>query len=156
MDTMTNLDHLRDDFIARMGVIAMNDGMPRMSGQVFAMLVFEGEEVAFGDLAKRLSVSRATISTSIRLLEERGLIRRINKAGDRQDYFQLADDAYAAMTKFALAGTRRSEAEINDTINKLPDEAQDVRARLEAFAGFYEAISTALEDAVTRVTKPKT
>ena len=156
MDTTKELDRLRDDFIARMGVVASNDGMPRMSGQVFAMLVFEGEEVAFGDLAKRLSVSRATISTSIRLLEERGLIRRINKAGDRQDYFQLADDAYAAMTKFALAGTRRTKAEINDTINKLPDTAQDVRGRLEAFAGFYEAISTALEDAITRVNKPKT
>ncbi|SDF21954.1 GbsR/MarR family transcriptional regulator [Sulfitobacter delicatus] len=156
METTEKLDRLRDDFIARMGVIASNDGMPRMSGQVFAMLVFEGEEVAFGDLAKRLSVSRATISTSIRLLEERGLIRRINKAGDRQDYFQLADDAYAAMTKFALAGTRRSQAEIDDTIEKLPEEAQDVRARLEAFASFYNAISAALEDAIPRVTKPKT
>jgi len=156
METTEKLDRLRDDFIARMGVIASNDGMPRMSGQVFAMLVFEGEEVAFGDLAKRLSVSRATISTSIRLLEERGLIRRINKAGDRQDYFQLADDAYAAMTKFALAGTRRSQAEIDDTIDKLPEEAQDVRARLEAFASFYNAISAALEDAIPRVTKPKT
>ena len=156
METTEKLDRLRDDFIARMGVIASNDGMPRMSGQVFAMLVFEGEEVAFGDLAKRLSVSRATISTSIRLLEERGLIRRINKAGDRQDYFQLADDAYAAMTKFALAGTRRSQAEIDDTIEKLPEEAQDVGARLEAFASFYNAISAALEDAIPRVTKPKT
>ena len=156
METTEKLDRLRDDFIARMGVIASNDGMPRMSGQVFAMLVFEGEEVAFGDLAKRLSVSRATISTSIRLLEERGLIRRINKAGDRQDYFQLADDAYAAMTKFALAGTRRSQAEIDDTIEKLPEEAQDVRARLEAFASLYNAISAALEDAIPRVTKPKT
>ncbi|MEX3316076.1 GbsR/MarR family transcriptional regulator [Sulfitobacter sp. PS-8MA] len=156
MDTEQQLAQLRDEFIARMGVVAANDGMPRMSGQVFAMLVFEGEEVAFGDLAKNLSVSRATISTSIRLLEERGLIRRINKAGDRQDYFQLADDAYGAMTRFALGGTRRTKSEIDATISKLPDEAEDVRGRLEAFSGFYEAISAALEDAATRVSKPKT
>jgi hypothetical protein len=60
------------------------------------------------------------------------------------------------MTKFALAGIRRTKAEINDTINKLPDTAEDVRGRLESFAGFYEAISSALEDAITRVNKPKT
>lgn len=156
MDSTEKLDRLRDDFIARMGVVAANDGMPRMSGQVFAILVFEGEEIAFGDLARRLSVSRATISTSIRLLEERGLIRRINRAGDRQDYFQLADDAYAAMIKFALAGTERAKAEIDDTIEKLPEGAEDVCHRLKAFASFYDSISTALSDAKTRVTKPRT
>jgi DNA-binding transcriptional regulator GbsR (MarR family) len=83
MDTTDQIDQVRDDFITRMGVIAMGEGLPRMSGQVFAMLVFEGEPIAFGALSRRLSVSRATISTSIRVLEERGLIRRVNKTGDR-------------------------------------------------------------------------
>ncbi len=155
MDTANQIDQVRDDFIARMGVIAMGEGLPRMSGQVFAMLVFEGEAIAFGALSRRLSVSRATISTSIRLLEERGLIRRINKTGDRQDYFQLADDAYAAMTKYALAGTRHAKAEINDTISKLPEEAEGVRQRLDSFAEFYDTISTALDDVAARVSKPK-
>ncbi len=71
MDNTDQIDQVRDDFITRMGVIAMGAGLPRMSGQVFAMLVFEGEPIAFGALSRRLSVSRATISTSIRVLEER-------------------------------------------------------------------------------------
>ena len=155
MDSTDQIDQVRDDFITRMGVIAMGEGLPRMAGQVFAMLVFEGEPIAFGALSRRLSVSRATISTSIRLLEERGLIRRVNKTGDRQDYFQLADDAYAAMTKYALAGTRHAKSEIHDTIRKLPEEAEGVRQRLDAFAAFYDTISAALDDVATRVSKPK-
>ena len=155
MDSTDQIDQVRDDFITRMGVVAMGEGLPRMSGQVFAMLVFEGEPIAFGALSRRLSVSRATISTSIRLLEERGLIRRVNKTGDRQDYFQLADDAYAAMTKYALAGTRHAKSEINDTIRKLPEEAEGVRQRLDTFAAFYDTISAALDDVATRVSKPK-
>lgn len=155
MNTTEQIDQVRDDFITRMGVIAMGEGLPRMSGQIFAMLVFEGEPIAFGALSRRLSVSRATISTSIRLLEERGLIRRVNKTGDRQDYFQLADDAYAAMTKYALAGTRHAKAEINDTMSKLPEDAEGVRARLDSFAAFYDTISEALDDVATRVSKPK-
>ncbi|MDF3402796.1 MULTISPECIES: GbsR/MarR family transcriptional regulator [Sulfitobacter] len=155
MDSTDQIDQVRDDFITRMGVVAMGEGLPRMAGQVFAMLVFEGEPIAFGALSRRLSVSRATISTSIRLLEERGLIRRVNKTGDRQDYFQLADDAYAAMTKYALAGTRHAKSEINDTIRKLPEEAEGVRQRLDTFAAFYDTISAALDDVAIRVSKPK-
>ena len=155
MDSTDQIDQVRDDFITRMGVVAMGEGLPRMAGQVFAMLVFEGEPIAFGALSRRLSVSRATISTSSRLLEERGLIRRVNKTGDRQDYFQLADDAYAAMTKYALAGTRHAKSEINDTIRKLPEEAEGVRQRLDTFAAFYDTISAALDDVATRVSKPK-
>ena len=155
MDSTDQIDQVRDYFITRMGVVAMGEGLPRMAGQVFAMLVFEGEPIAFGALSRRLSVSRATISTSIRLLEERGLARRVNKTGDRQDYFQLADDAYAAMTKYALAGTRHAKSEINDTISKLPEEAEGVRQRLDTFAAFYDTISAALDDVATRVSKPK-
>jgi hypothetical protein len=59
------------------------------------------------------------------------------------------------MTKFALAGTRHAKAEISDTISKLPEEADGVRARLDSFAEFYDAISTALDDVATRVSKPK-
>lgn len=146
----------RADFIETVGVIAQSEGLPRIAGRVLAMLLYDGERVSFGQLADALQVSRGSISSSVRMLESQQLIKRVAKPGDRQDYFQLADDAYAAMTKFALAGTRRSQAEIDDTIEKLPEEAQDVRARLEAFASFYNAISAALEDAIPRVTKPKT
>ncbi|WP_150122197.1 GbsR/MarR family transcriptional regulator, partial [Sulfitobacter sp. HI0129] len=99
MDGEQGTAAVREAFIERMGVIAQADGMPRMSGQIFAMLVFDGEALAFGELARQLEVSRATISTSVRLLEDRGLIRRLNRRGDRQDYFQLADNAYVEMLR---------------------------------------------------------
>ena len=154
-DERTRIDDVRTDFIERMGVVAQAEGMPRIAGQIFAMLVFDGEAVAFGELATRLEVSRATVSTSIRLLEERGLIRRVNRRGDRQDYFQQADDAFATMMKHAAAGTERARAEIDETIARLPEEAADVRARLADYAGFYEAISASLAQAITRVSKTR-
>ena len=46
MDSTDQIDQVRDDFITRMGVVAMGEGLPRMAGQVFAMLVFEGEPIA--------------------------------------------------------------------------------------------------------------
>lgn len=155
MEGHSQIDTVRTEFIDRMGVISQNEGMPRMSGQIFAMLVFDGEAIAFGDLATSLEVSRATISTSIRILEDRGLIRRVNKRGERQDYFQLADDAYITMMKFALVGTQRAKGEIDDTIANLPTNAGDIRRRLSDYAGFYDAISASLSSAMSEMPKTK-
>jgi DNA-binding transcriptional regulator GbsR (MarR family) len=149
-----DLAALRTDFIERMGVISHGDKIPRIAGQIFAILVFEGEAITFGDLARELEVSRASVSTSVRFLEERGMIRRVNRRGERQDYFQLADNAYVSMLRFAQAGTLRSKAEIDVTLAKLPEGADGVRQRLDDFANFYRCISDALEQAIDQIAQP--
>ena len=58
------------------------------------LMIFDGKAYSFGDLAIELQVSRGSVSTNARLLEQMGIIERVAKAGDRQDYFQLADDPY--------------------------------------------------------------
>ncbi|AML50942.1 GbsR/MarR family transcriptional regulator [Falsihalocynthiibacter arcticus] len=155
MSSQGQIDTIRTDFIERMGVVAQTEGTPRMAGQIFAMLVFDGDAIAFGEIATNLAVSRATVSTSIRLLEDRGLIRRVNKRGERQDYFQLADDAYLTMMKFALSGTQRAKGEIDDAIQNLPDGTEDVRRRLSDFSGFYDAINTSLSKTMSNMPKTK-
>lgn len=156
MDGEQDTAAVREAFIERMGVIAQADGMPRMSGQIFAMLVFDGEALAFGELARQLEVSRATISTSVRLLEDRGLIRRLNRRGDRQDYFQLADNAYVEMLRHARANTARARDEVAGTLADLPATAGDIRGRLNDFKNFYAEIETSLGDAIARIEKNRT
>ena len=61
-------DPVRSDFIEKTGLTAQADGLPRIAGRVFGMLIYDGDVVSFGDLATKLQVSRASISTSIRIL----------------------------------------------------------------------------------------
>ena len=86
-----------EKFIEGMGVIAQADGMPRIAGRLIAFMVIEEGPFSFSDLAIKLGVSRASISTNTRLLENMGIIDRVGKSGDRQDYFQLADDPYVKL-----------------------------------------------------------
>ncbi|WP_226781756.1 GbsR/MarR family transcriptional regulator [Oceaniglobus trochenteri] len=150
MDQEADIKTVRTAFIERMGMVAHHEGMPRMGGQILAMLVFDGTAISFGDLARRLQVSRATISTSVRFLEERGLIRRLNRTGERQDYFQLAEDAYATMLRHARTGTLRAISEISQTAAELPAGSDAIRRRLDEYAGFYEAIDASILDAISR------
>ncbi len=145
-----SIERIRGEFIEKTGMISQAEGLPRIAGRVFGMLIFDGEAVSFGDLATRLQVSRASISTSIRLLEERGLVKRLTKAGDRQDYFQLATNPYATMFDGILKRTRATREDIAQTIDSLPQDAEAV-SRLTAYADFYASTEAAVHLALQQL-----
>lgn len=140
-------DPVRSDFIEKTGLTAQADGLPRIAGRVFGMLIYDGDVVSFGDLAYKLQVSRASISTSIRILEERGLVKRMTKPGERGDFFQLAPNPYATMLEGIQKRNRVIQEEIAETIQNLPEGA-DAVGRLTAHADFYASLEAALVKAL--------
>ena len=154
MSDVAALGTIRTDFIEKIGLITQAEGLPRIAGRVFGMLIFDGEMVSFGDLAKRLQVSRASISTSIRILEERGLVKRMTKPGERQDYFQLAPNPYVTMLESIQKRTRTTRDEIAQTIDALPAGTGAIE-RLQAYADFYASTDAAIGVALSELRKPK-
>ena len=152
MSDSSSLSDTRAEFIEKIGLITQAEGLPRIAGRVFGLLIFDGNVVAFADLATSLQVSRGSISSSIRLLEERGLIRRIAKPGDRQDYFQLAPSPYVSMLQGVEKRARSARAEIAETISALPERAE-AEARLKQFADFYATLETAIGTAIDDLEK---
>lgn len=135
----------RSDFIEKMGMRAQSEGLPRGAGRIFALLVFDGVPIAFGQIAEMLMISRASVSMSVRLLEERGLIRRVSKPADRQDYFEIAPNAFETM----LAATRKQfdavQDDIQATITALPTHESGAITRLTELSGFYRAMSEGMD-----------
>jgi len=145
---------IRSDFIEKTGLNSQAEGLPRIAGRVFGLLVFDGDVVSFTDLATRLQVSRASISTSMRLLEERGLVKRTTKPGVRQDFFQLAANPYASMLEGIQKRTRATRDDIAETIKSLPADA-DAVGRLKAYAQFYETTDSAVGTALNEIRNSK-
>jgi DNA-binding transcriptional regulator GbsR (MarR family) len=144
------MEQTRCDFIEKIGLIAQNDGLPRSAGRLLGLLVWDGTAVAFADLADQLQVSRGSISTASRILEARRLIKRVAKPGQRQDYFQLADDPYANMLQSVAVGLDVARAEIDATLGDIPEGEAAIKGRVAAYAAFYTqlsgAIATILDD----------
>lgn len=151
MSEQDDLAQIREDFIERIGVIVQGEGFPRIAGRVLATLVYDGERASFGELADRLGVSRGSISSSVRLLEDREIIRRVAKPGDRQDYFEMSEDAFVNLIENSANRARRTAREITATLNRLPKSEAGVHARLTTYAGFYDEIDTALCAAAKRM-----
>ncbi len=149
-------DEIREAFVEKMGARAQAEGLPRGAGRIFALLVFDGEPIAFSALAVGLGMSRGGVSMAVQVLEARGLIRRLKKPGDRQDYFETAPDAFPtilAATQERLVLTRQ---DIDATIAALPETSAPAKARLAQLSAFYDAMSTGLETSLTTLNRTRT
>ncbi|OAN79506.1 hypothetical protein A8B78_12315 [Jannaschia sp. EhC01] len=135
----------RADFIEKIGVIAQTEGLPRIAGRVLAMLLYDGERVSFGQLADALQVSRGSVSSSVRMLESQQLIKRVAKPGDRQDYFQMVDNAFANMVEASVARARRAAEDIEESLQAIPASEAGPRARVAGYAAFYRAMGEGLD-----------
>ena len=109
--------------------------------------------MSFGDLATQLQVSRAR--TSIRILEERGSVKRVTKHGKRQDFFQLASNPHATILEHIQKRNCSIQTDIAETIQNLPANAKAV-GRLTAHANFYASLDAAVAVALSKLnTSPK-
>lgn len=141
------------NFIEGMGMVAQADGLPRTTGRIIGLLVLEGEPYSFSELATRLEVSRASISTNTRLLEGLGVIERIGRPGDRQDYFQLTKDPYNKLMQGALHRISKAERLVADTQQALPKGAH--QKRLKELRSFYSSMKLAYQKTISNIAEPE-
>lgn len=141
----------REDFIEKMGMIAQRENLPRIAGRVLGVLIFDARPISFGDLATFLDVSRGSVSASVRLLEERGLIRRMGVHGKRGDFFIVAEDAHANMLRGVKTRAELAQREIGETLDLVPTARPDIRDRLSGFKEFYIGLIESVDRALVTI-----
>jgi len=142
---------IRAYFADRMGQHMEAEGLPRIAGRLFGLLILAPDPVSFGALAEELQVSRGSISTNARLLESKGLIERVAVPGERQDFFRLAERPYANMMRGIIARMQDMLATLAETANALPGDAAVERARLDEARQFFETSVSAFADIAARL-----
>ena len=126
-----------DHFIEQMGLMAQADGQPRIAGQMLGYLLIEGEARSLNQMTEALQISKASASTNARLLEQRGLLRRLAPMGSRQDLYEAVSQPHRQMLQTMserFLANARTITEISDTF---PRDRCDAIARVNAFADFY-------------------
>jgi len=136
------------DFIEGMGLILQSDGMPRIAGRLMGLFVLHGGPFSFTELAERLEISRGSVSTNTRLLEDLGVIERIALKGERQDYFRLAADPYAQIVERKRARSIRAQETILRNAETLSDIGPDGLGRVGELANFFGVLADATDRAL--------
>ncbi len=131
------------DFIEGMGLILQGDGMPRIAGRLMGLFVLRGGPFSFAELADRLEISRGSVSTNTRLLEDLGVIERVAIRGERQDYFRLAADPYAQIIERKRIRSIRAEEAIRRSASELSEAGPEALARIGSLANFFGTLTNA-------------
>jgi len=128
-----------------MGMAIEEDGLPRIAGRLFGYLILGEGPFALDELAESLQVSKASISTNARLLEQMGIAERTGRPGDRRDYYRLAPDAPERIFEVARARMRAMRDLMAGSAKALPEDLEVGRARLDRMSRLYEFFLAQLE-----------
>lgn len=130
-------EQIIEEFVEQLGLIAQADGLPRIAGRILGFMVVHGGPFSFSELSVELKISRGSVSTNTRLLENLGVIERTTRPGERQDYFRLRDDPYTELMRGLQARMKKASDTVAETKKKLPAGNKAMQKRLSDLADFY-------------------
>ncbi len=127
------MDELEKEWMVAFNKIAKSFGLDDLSSKVVSVLYLEPEEVPMEDLAKKTGYSLASISNTMRLLENMGFVQRIKKPGTKKVYFYMEKDlAKLNIMKINAANEhfiKPAKEFLPQLINKYKSKVKDEKSR---------------------------
>jgi DNA-binding transcriptional regulator GbsR (MarR family) len=135
-------------FVERMGLALESDGLPRIAGRIFGLLLVSEDARSLDDLACELQVSKGSVSTNARMLEQRAVLERISLPGDRRDYYRVPPDLFSHTMAQRVARWQRFHEAIGAARTSLPIRSRQVLERLEEYQEAYAFMSQVITEAL--------
>ena len=149
---MTNLAPVNQKFILHWGEMGTRWGINRTVAQIHALLFLSEKPLPADEIAQTLGIARSNTSTSLRELQNWGIVRIVHVLGDRRDHFESMKDVFAM---FRVIARERKKREIEPTIRVLRDcieeagkpkaAAPHTREQLTDLLKFFEIATNAYE-----------
>ena len=86
------LEATRRRFIEAGGHTTQSLGFGRIIGQIYALLYLTPKSLCLDDIVSELGVSKASVSISVRQLQNWSAIKLVWVKGDRKDYYEAETD----------------------------------------------------------------
>lgn len=99
-------------------------GLDDLSAKVIALLYGETAEISLEDIAKRTGYSLASISTTVKSMEQLGLITRLKKSKSKKVYVFMEKDLCSLKRKWMQ---KVYQKEILPALERLPNLIEDFR-----------------------------
>jgi DNA-binding transcriptional regulator GbsR (MarR family) len=148
----------RQEFVELIGRFCQLFGLPRSTGQIYALLFLSPVALSLDDIADRLGISKASASTGTRQLIALHGLRQVWIPGERKDHYEVQADLrevlranYAGFLRPRFDQSRRRldgllAAFDNDRRNGNIDKAEHAfcRERIESIGDLQDRIARLL------------
>jgi DNA-binding transcriptional regulator GbsR (MarR family) len=132
------VEEIQNDVIHTIGEKAEKFGFSRIAGQLEGLLYVSPEPLSLDDMARKLEVSKASVSTNIRLLERWKIVKRVYHKGARKNFYEFRGNIWEIETEIAKTIAReeleRFKSLVNqcvDDLNAVEPESEDEEAQVE-------------------------
>jgi DNA-binding transcriptional regulator GbsR (MarR family) len=127
-----------DRFIEQLGRLAEGEGLPRTAGRMMGLLIVSGIPLGIDEIAARLQVSRASVSTNSRLLQSLSIAQLVSAPGNRRDYLQISGDPCSSLLALGLQRMQSMHQAVRQMrLATNGAEFKTTRTRLRRMEKFY-------------------
>jgi DNA-binding transcriptional regulator GbsR (MarR family) len=143
------LTPVMEKFILHWGEMGARWGINRTVAQIHALLYLSPKPLNAEEIAETLGVARSNVSTSLKELQNWGIVRLAHVLGDRRDHFESMKDVWEM---FRVILDERKKRETDPTLHLLRELSEQsgkrgeadpyVRERLLAMRDFMELMTT--------------
>jgi len=146
-DTASKLSPVVEKFVLHWGEMGTRWGINRTVAQIHALLYLSPKPLTAEEIADSLGVARSNVSTSLKELQNWGVVRITHILGDRRDHFESLKDVWEM---FRLILDERKKRECDPTLNLLREcvaESKNSgsdsvsRERLTEMLNFFELMN---------------
>ena len=137
-------------FIERMGLVCEKEGMSRSAGRIFGLLLACDGPFSLDEIAELLQVSKASVSTNARMLEQMGFIERVTEPGDRRDFYRAEGDPWERMLSIAQTRWQDMLTTFAEAQHAFPAENSPGRERIARAERFHRLLLDESEELLGR------
>ncbi len=138
----------KDEFIDLITNNSRINGLDEVSSIAIGILYVEPKEIALDELAEKTGYSLSAVSTSMKMLENFGLIKRVKKPGSKKVYFYMEKDM--VQTTIQLMRTKLEKV-IRPSLEKIPkiikhyktENSKESKEELKNLEKYYKQIKQA-------------
>jgi len=96
------------------------NGLPPITGRILGwLLVCDPAEQSAGEIAEAIGASRASLTTSMRVLTAVGIVRRTTRPGGRTAYYRIEDNAWERVIRLRIMALTSFRDITSDAIGML-------------------------------------
>ena len=116
-------------YIHHWGEMGIRWGTNRSVAQIQALLYLSPKPLTNKDISELLNISKSTVSTNLRELQNYGLVMMRHIEKDREDYFESIHDVWEL---FRVIIEKRKEKELSPTLKMLKECSKEIETEDEA------------------------
>lgn len=135
-------------FIESVGMYFEDQGVPRIGGRILGLLMIAHEPLSADEIARILKVSRASVSTNIRMLTNSGMVDKTVLLHTRTTYFVFSEVALEQRMAVGIQSATVFKKLAEQGLNALPAN-DSARNRLERSLDWSDLLVESFRAALT-------